>query len=64
MTVSDATDLVAGATDTNLSPDLFLYDRLGGGLTLVSHAAGMPLLAADLVSDDPALSTSGTSSPT
>lgn len=39
---SEATDLVSGQTDTNLSFDVFLYDRDSGTNTLVSHAAGLP----------------------
>jgi Tol biopolymer transport system component len=35
-----ATDLVAGASDTNAAKDVFLYDRLTGTSSLVSHAAG------------------------
>jgi hypothetical protein len=57
--LSDATDLVTGVSDTNLSPDLYLYDRLTNSLTLVSHAAGMPLVTADDVSDEPVLSQEG-----
>jgi hypothetical protein len=34
---------VAGVTDSNGSGDLFLWSRLGGSTTLVSHAAGLPL---------------------
>jgi Tol biopolymer transport system component len=37
--LSGATDAVSGQTDTNGSPDVFLFDRVGGGLTLASHAA-------------------------
>jgi hypothetical protein len=42
---SSATNLVAGVTDTASSTDLFLYDRLTGGMTLVSHATADPAVA-------------------
>lgn len=35
---SRATDLVAGVADTNNAPDVFLFDRLSGGISLVSSA--------------------------
>jgi Tol biopolymer transport system component len=56
---SKATDLVAGATDTNNREDVFLYDRLAATMTLVSHAAGLPATAANGESDVPALSQDG-----
>ncbi len=37
--VSYATNLVAGVTDTNASEDVFLFDRITGTVTLVSHNA-------------------------
>jgi len=37
---SDATNLVSGEDDTNLSSDVFLYERATGMITLVSHAFG------------------------
>jgi Tol biopolymer transport system component len=40
-----ATDLVTGQSDGNGISDLFLFDRLSGTSTLVSHAVGSPLLA-------------------
>ena len=42
---STATNLVAGATDVNSAYDAFLWDRLTGNGTLVSHAQGQPLVA-------------------
>jgi hypothetical protein len=45
--LSSASDLIAGATDTNVRSDVFLYDRAAGATTLVSHAAGLPLTAAN-----------------
>jgi Tol biopolymer transport system component len=44
---SGATHLVAGQVDTNGQDDVFLYDRLSGEVTLVSHASGAPTTAAD-----------------
>ncbi|QQR75248.1 MAG: PD40 domain-containing protein [Holophagales bacterium] len=37
---SAATDLVAGASDGNQRDDAFLWDRLSGNVSLVSHAFG------------------------
>ncbi len=37
--------IIPGQTDTGSGPDVFYFDRLGGGTQLVSHAAGAPLLA-------------------
>jgi Tol biopolymer transport system component len=42
-----ASNHVAGATDANNSSDVFLFDRATGANTLVSHAAGQPLVAAN-----------------
>jgi hypothetical protein len=36
--VSSATELVPGQSDSNGGTDVFLFDRLGGGITLVSHS--------------------------
>ncbi len=44
---SAATNLVAGQTDTNGGLDVFLWDRLTGTTTLVSHAVGSPTQAGD-----------------
>lgn len=44
---SSATDLVAGMSDGNGQPDLFLFDRDTGSNALISHAAGSPLTTAD-----------------
>ncbi|HKI05882.1 MAG TPA: hypothetical protein VKK31_28130 [Thermoanaerobaculia bacterium] len=54
-----ATDLVAGAEDTNGDPDVFLYDRLTGTSSLVSHAGGAPLRAGDGASQIPRISADG-----
>ena len=53
---SSATNLVAGATDTNADFDVFLRDRAGGTTALVSHAYGMPSVAADAISSSPLVS--------
>lgn len=50
---SNATNLVDGVTDTNLGFDVFLFDRTTGTNTLVSHAAGSPLAAANGAATDP-----------
>ncbi|HET9210825.1 MAG TPA: hypothetical protein VFR03_10535 [Thermoanaerobaculia bacterium] len=42
---SDATDLVPGQADTNQDADMFLYDRLSGTVSLLSHASSSPLTA-------------------
>lgn len=45
VSLSDADNLLPGVADTNLSQDVFLYDRVAGTTVLVSHAAGDPLTA-------------------
>jgi hypothetical protein len=44
--LSDATDLVANQVDGNNSADVFLYSRVSGITTLVSHASASPTTAA------------------
>ncbi|HKV11863.1 MAG TPA: hypothetical protein VJ725_27200 [Thermoanaerobaculia bacterium] len=44
---SDSTGLVAGQVDGNGTHDVFLYDREGGEVTLVSRAAGTNATAAN-----------------
>lgn len=39
---SNAVNLVSGQTDANGGSDYFLYDRVTGAVTLVTHAAGSP----------------------
>jgi Tol biopolymer transport system component len=56
---SYATNLVAGSTDTNNGPDVFLFDRDSGQTLLVSRAAGTAASAADRYSQEPALSADG-----
>lgn len=56
---SFADDLVAAAGDGNQVGDAFLWDRDTQAVTLVSHAAGAPGIAADLESQPAALSGDG-----
>ncbi len=51
---SEATDLVAGQTDTNGVADVFLWERGTGLNSLASHAAGSPAVAASFTSGGPA----------
>ncbi len=44
---SSATDLVAGGSDGNLAVDVYVYDRTTAALSLVSHAVGSPVTAAN-----------------
>lgn len=57
--VSFATDLVAGGSDANGDADAFVYDRVTGEVTLLSHAAGLPLNAADAGASEATLSRDG-----
>lgn len=57
---SFASDLVSG-TDTNSFPDVFLYDRAAGTITLVSHASGAPATAGNSASGAPVISADGQS---
>jgi Tol biopolymer transport system component len=43
--LSEATNLVAGQVDTNGEEDLFLFDRLSGSVSLLSHQYGSPATA-------------------
>ncbi len=45
--ISDARNLVPGQVTLNTQNNVFLYDRLTGTTTLVSHAAGSPQTTAD-----------------
>ncbi len=56
---SAATDLVAGVTDTNDVPDIFLYDRLSGTSTLVSHAGAAPGRTTDTGATEAGISADG-----
>jgi Tol biopolymer transport system component len=44
---SKASDLVPGQIDSGPGSDVFLYDRVAGTTSLVSHAAGFPKKAGD-----------------
>jgi Tol biopolymer transport system component len=58
--LSGASDLVAGENDLNgAAQDLFLYDRLTGATTLVSHVSGTALATPNGSSHSPALSADG-----
>ncbi len=54
-----ANDLVAGATDTDNSSDVFLFDRTSGQTLLVSRAAGTTATAAGGYSTPSSLSSDG-----
>lgn len=56
---SPAANLVPGQVDRNDAPDLFLYDRDTGAVSLVSHAAGSAVTAGDRSSYHSALSADG-----
>lgn len=56
---SESTDLVAGVTDTNERGDVFLYERSGGALTLVSHASSAATTAANGMTLDARISADG-----
>jgi Tol biopolymer transport system component len=56
---SRATNLVAGASDTNSAFDVFLFETSSGTVSLVSHAFGSPTTAANAVSGSPFLSADG-----
>jgi Tol biopolymer transport system component len=43
--LSDATNLLAGQIDANNGPDVFLYDRVSGTNTLVSHTGSSGVTA-------------------
>ncbi|HEX6898919.1 MAG TPA: hypothetical protein VF789_04365 [Thermoanaerobaculia bacterium] len=58
--LSGASDLVAGQNDLNgVSQDVFLFDRLTGATTLVSHAGGTALATPNGSSHSPTLSADG-----
>src|SRR5713101_7804894 len=56
---SNATNLVNGQTDSNNDQDVFLFDRLFGGITLVSHASGSTFTTGNGPSDEPIISADG-----
>ncbi len=52
-------DLVPGQVDDNGTFDVFLFDRVAGTTTLVSHVPGQPLVTGSGASDDPMISSDG-----
>lgn len=56
---SQASNLVPGVTDTNSDIDMFLYDRMSGNSTLVSHTANSALVAAGCSHQNADLSADG-----
>lgn len=58
---SSAANLVPGQVDLNSDRDVFLYDRIAGTTTLVSHVPGSApaTVAGDAYSDRPAISADG-----
>jgi Tol biopolymer transport system component len=54
-----ATDHVSGQTDSKGTVDVFLFDRLAGASTLVSHLSGSSLTTGNAGSDSPSLSADG-----
>ena len=56
---SYATDLVTGQVDTNLTQDLYLFDRALGTTMLVSHSASSPVKTGNDASYEGALSADG-----
>jgi Tol biopolymer transport system component len=59
--VSLGTRLVPGQNDANDATDVFLYDRVTGANTLISHAQGDPSTTADGISGGAAISADGNS---
>jgi Tol biopolymer transport system component len=57
--ISLGTDLVPGVTDANHASDVFLYDRVTGATTLISHAAGNPATTANARIDGCRISADG-----
>jgi Tol biopolymer transport system component len=55
-----ATDLVAGQIDEPRTPDVFLYERATGRITLVSHATGAKATVGNGISTTPVISVDGT----
>jgi Tol biopolymer transport system component len=57
---SAAWDLVPGQSDTNDNWDVFVYDRVLGANSLLSHVPGSPLTTGNDFSGDPRISPEGT----
>ncbi|MBI4747508.1 MAG: PD40 domain-containing protein [Acidobacteria bacterium] len=56
---SFSTDLVIGQTDTNFCDDVFVFDRVGGTMQLVSRAAGTTATTGTSFSEEPEISANG-----
>ncbi|HET9228626.1 MAG TPA: hypothetical protein VFR31_18250 [Thermoanaerobaculia bacterium] len=56
---SEAQSLVPGQVDSPGTNDLFLYDRVAGALTLITHAAGSPATTANGRSERAVISRDG-----
>src|SRR5262249_48332214 len=57
--LSRATDLVAGQSDANGDTDVFLFDRVSGTNTLVSHISASPATTGNQLSEEAVLSGDG-----
>lgn len=57
--VSTAVNLFAGQTDANSASDVFLFDRVTGTTSLVSHLAGQPANSGNGASFSPSISADG-----
>ena len=57
--LSYATNLVNGQMDSNNTFDVFLFDRLSGSITLVSHASGSTITTGNGDSTTPIISADG-----
>ncbi|HPA82988.1 MAG TPA: hypothetical protein PLS95_19365 [Thermoanaerobaculales bacterium] len=57
--MSDATDLIGGGSDTNGGADAFLWDRVTGGVRLISHTWNSETTAANGISLPTAMTDDG-----
>ncbi len=57
--LSTATDLVSGQVEANLVGDVFLYDREGGTVTLISRTVDSAVTTGSASSEAPAISADG-----
>jgi Tol biopolymer transport system component len=57
--VSTASNLSPGQVDDNWTGDVFLYDRIAGTVTLLSHTAGSAVTTGDRESSAPTISADG-----
>jgi Tol biopolymer transport system component len=56
---STATDLVPGQADANGKSDVFLFDRISGATSVISHTAGAGSQTSNGVSQNPSMSEDG-----